>query len=171
MDSKAWRVVALGALLISLVAVTLGVMAVSSPQEEEQPFGSYGCLVHTEQGCAKYVVESGGEIEVQSGGTLDIQAAASLNVGSLYPLGYASSGKQIVCGTGTISDTATVTHGLTTPTYAVCSLGEDPGTGAGDVAVCSTAIAGAAVAVKGWQDDFSAAANTASIDWCVVGTP
>lgn len=170
-----WRVITIGALIVGIAALGLGIAAIVAPDpvaDDMPPFmGSTSCLVYREQGCAKQVVASGGELEIQSGGTLDIQAAASLNLGSLYPMLYASAGKQIICGTDTISDTATVTHGLTTPTYALCGLGEDPGTSAGDVAACSTAISGATVTVKGWQDDFSAAANTASIDWCVVGTP
>lgn len=106
-----------------------------------------------------------------SGNAIVVSAGGALNIGGKYPLLYATTGKQVVCGSSTISSTLAVSHGLTTPSYAVCSLGEDPGTSAGDLVSCSASISEAVVTVKGWQDDWSAGANDTTVFWCVVGTP
>lgn len=89
----------------------------------------------------------------------------------LAPLGYATGGEQLVTGTDTITDTLTVDHGLTSVTWAVCALGSDPDTDAGDAVICSVEVAGDEVTVKAWQDDYSAAANNTDVHWLVIGTP
>lgn len=85
-------------------------------------------------------------------------------------LRYSTAGSQLVCGTDTITETADVTHGLTTPAFAVCSLAQDP---TGDAQSCSTSISGSTVTIKVWQSAATPAANTAGADvnWCVVGAP
>jgi len=104
----------------------------------------------------------------------NIDASGYINYGSndLYPLGYASDGQQVVVGTDLITGTATAAHGLTTVTFCLCTLGEDPETGAGDAAACTTAVATNVCTVKAWQDDFTAATETdVVVHWLVVGTP
>jgi hypothetical protein len=83
---------------------------------------------------------------------------------------YASSGVQLVCGSQTITDTANVSHGLTTPSYAVCSLAA---TQTGDATTCSAAISGSTVTVKVRNSALTPAANSSGIavGWCVIGTP
>jgi len=85
-------------------------------------------------------------------------------------LRYATAGTQIICATETITDTATASHGLTTPLYATCNLAADP---TGDAQSCSTAISGSTVSIKVWQSAATPAANTTghSTTWCVIGTP
>jgi hypothetical protein len=109
---------------------------------------------------------------IDKDGNTDLGGTLQYGASDLYPLGYASSGEQTVATTQDITGTAVVAHGLTTVTWAVCSLGEDPGTGAGDSAVVSVSIAANVVTVKAWQDDFSAATEVDTTTHClVVGTP
>lgn len=86
-------------------------------------------------------------------------------------LQYGSSGERAVSSTQTVTGTATVAHGLTTVTWAVCTLGTDPGTGAGDPAFLSIAVSGNVVTAKVWQDDLTAATNPATVHCLVIGTP
>ena len=92
---------------------------------------------------------------------------------TLYPVGYASSGQQMVYGTSTITGTATAVHGLTTVTFALSVLGEDPTSGAGDCAHATLTVSANVVTLKTWQDDFVTAATETSCDvhWLVIGAP
>jgi hypothetical protein len=161
------------ALAVVLALTVLYVCNVQILPTEEPVARSYGCAVYTEQGCTKYIVADGGEVEIQSGGTLDVQSGATFNIDSLYPIGYASSGQQLVYGTSSITGTATADHGLTTVTWALCTLGEDPTSGAGDAAMCTVEVSANVVTVKVWQDDFVTAATETDVvvHWLVVGTP
>lgn len=117
--------------------------------------------------------------DLELSGNLDVTGnttvTGTLTYGSndLNPLGYGSSGQQLVYGTASMTGTFTVTHGLTTVTFAVCTLGEDPGAGAGDAAMCTVTVSGNVVVVKNWQDDFVTAATetTTPTHWLVVGAP
>jgi hypothetical protein len=104
--------------------------------------------------------------------TLDISGTFNYGTNNLYPVGYASSGQQLVYGTDTITGTATPAHGLTTVTFCLCSLGSDPDDDAGDAAMCTTAVSSNVCTLKTWQDDFVTAATEADIPvhWLVVGT-
>ena len=112
-------------------------------------------------------------------GSLDAQAMGITNLDQLqletsnYPLEYTSSGKELVWGVGSITGTGTASHGLTTVTFAVCTLGEDPTSGSGDAAMCTASVSGNVVTLKTWQDDFVTAATegTVVVHWLVVGTP
>jgi len=184
-----------GPLALALVLV-LGTFAVLSQLEAKTipsrfSAAEFSVPVYMEPGGAKLVAASGGEIEVQSGGTLDligtmnnsggtltladnVDVTGTLQYGSnnLYPVGYASSGQQLVYGSSSITTTATAAHGLTTVTWAQCTLAEDPGTGAGDAAVCSVTVVANTVTLKVWQDDFSAATEAdVAVNWLVIGTP
>jgi hypothetical protein len=88
-------------------------------------------------------------------------------------LRYATSGQQLVTGTSLVTGTATASHGLTTVTFALCTLGEDPTGGAGDGAMCSVTVSANVVTLKVWQDDFVTAATETNVDvhWLAVGTP
>lgn len=92
-------------------------------------------------------------------------------VGNL--LQYGSSGEKAVASTESITGTATVAHGLTTVTWALCVLGEDPTSGAGDAAHVSVAISANVVTAKVWQDDFVTAATETdvAVHCLVIGTP
>ena len=108
-------------------------------------------------------------LEVRDSATPVFQVHDGGNVTGLV-LRYATAGTQIICGTETITDNTTASHGLTTPLYATCTLAQDP---TGDAQSCSTDISGSTVTVKVWQSAATPAANTAgaSTTWCVIGTP
>ncbi len=86
--SRVFSVLALVSLLLVLAGCEEGtpwdIGIGGEPADEEMPAArsTYQCAVHTEQGCAKLVVESGGEIEVQSGGTVDFQDGVTVDLSS-----------------------------------------------------------------------------------------
>lgn len=106
-------------------------------------------------------------------GDLTVAGDAQFGDDELYPLGHGTSGLQLVHGTDSITGTLAVTHGLTTVTWALCTLGEDPTNGAGDAAHCTTAVTTNTVTVKVWQDDFVTAATETdvTVHWLAIGTP
>ena len=100
----------------------------------------------------------------QIGGTLQYGAD------DLYPIGNAASGLQLVTGTDDITGTLQITHGLTTVTWALCSMAQDA---VADAATCSVAIATNDVTVKVWKaDGFTAGSETdVTVNWLVIGVP
>lgn len=88
-------------------------------------------------------------------------------------LRYATAGQQLVTGTTLVTGTATASHGLTTVTFCIASMGEDPTAGAGDGAMVTTSVSANVCTLKVWQDDFVTAASEVDVDvhWLVVGTP
>lgn len=107
------------------------------------------------------------------GGTSDLAGTLNYGADNLYPIGYASSGQQAVYGTDDITGTLSVSHGLTTVTFCLATLGEDPTAGAGDAAHVSVVVAANACTVKAWQDDFVTAATetNVAVHWLVIGAP
>lgn len=90
------------------------------------------------------------------------------NIGGTIML--ASSAYKTVWGSDTITATLAVTHGLTTPLYAFCTLGADPTNG--EESHCSVAISSSTVTVKVWKEDLPAAGDSGIlVYWSVVGTP
>jgi hypothetical protein len=106
-------------------------------------------------------------------GNTDIAGTLQYGANDLYPVGYASSGQQVVYGTDVITGTATASHGLTTVTLCMCTLGKDPDDDAGDAAMCTTAVSSNVCTLKTWQDDFVTAATEADVPvyWVVIGAP
>jgi len=103
---------------------------------------------------------------------LDVAGAINYGANDLYPVGFASDGQQAIYGTDSITTSATASHGLTTVTFCLCTLGEDAGTGAGDAASCSVAVATNTCTIKLWQDDGTAATEAdVAIQWLVIGAP
>jgi len=92
---------------------------------------------------------------------------------SLYPMGYASSGSQLVVGSDDITGTLAVVTGLTLITSGGATLAEDPGTGAGDAAFTTVALTTNTMTIKAWQDDWTTAATETEVTviWWAVGTP
>ena len=89
-------------------------------------------------------------------------------------LQYGSSGQRAVAWTSSaITGTITVDHGLTTVTWAVCNLGEDPAAGAGDAAHVTVAISENVVTCKVGQDDFVTEATETDVTahCLVIGAP
>lgn len=106
-------------------------------------------------------------------GALDVGSTLNFGANNLYPVGYASSGQQLVYGSSTITGTLAVPHGLTTVTFCQATLGEDPETGAGDAAFVTVAVAANVCTAKVWQDSWTDAATETDVvvHWLVIGAP
>lgn len=112
-------------------------------------------------------------VTVSDAGAVDIASTLNYGANDLYPVGFASSGQQLVYGTASITGTATAPHGLTTVTFCTATLGEDPTNGAGDAAHVTVAVSSNVCTLKAWQDDFVTAATEAdvAVQWLVIGAP
>jgi len=90
-----------------------------------------------------------------------------------FPIGFATSGQQLVYGTSSITGTEAVAHGLTTVTFCLAVLGEDPKTGGGEAAFVTVAVSGTVCTAKVWQDDWTTAATETGVvvQWFVIGAP
>jgi hypothetical protein len=85
-------------------------------------------------------------------------------------LRYATAGQQLVCGSTTVTGSATVATGLTTCTYPLPGLGQDVN---GDAAHVSATCSSGNIVLKAWDTALTPAANQtgAVVTWCAVGTP
>lgn len=105
---------------------------------------------------------------VTNAGNVDAAGTLQYGANNLYPLGYGSSGYQVVVGNNNITGALRVTHGLTTPSWGSCTLGFSPSVVTGTV--CAVTMAGAVVTVSVYiSTTLSGAA--APIYWQVIGTP
>jgi len=87
-------------------------------------------------------------------------------------LGFGTAGEVAVAATASFTTTGTVAHGLTTVTWAVCTLAQDADDDSGDTASISVSISTNVVTVKAWQDDATAATDTdVDVNCLVIGTP
>jgi len=104
----------------------------------------------------------------------DVGGLLNYGANNMYPLGYATSGQEIVCATTTITgeNQAVTVSGITTVTHGFAWLITDPGTGAGDPFMVTTDAppGDGTIVVNVWQDDVSAAASGAVIGYCGIGT-
>ena len=91
----------------------------------------------------------------------------------LYPVGFATDGQQLVYGVQDVTTSEVAAHGLTTVTWAICNLAEDPAATAGAGAHCTVSVAANEVTINVWQDDFVTAATEAdvAVHWLVIGAP
>lgn len=82
-----------------------------------------------------------------------------------------SAALKTIYGSDTITGTLAVTHGLTTPLYAFCSMGADPVDNEEDR--CTVLISSSTVTVKVWKEATSPTAGDSGVTvyWSVVGTP
>ena len=98
-----------------------------------------------------------------------ITGTLTFGANNLYPLGFGTDGYQIVLGSSTVTTTAVITHGLTTPLYGFCtmsgSLTDD------EEQKCSLGISGADVTVYVWKEDGTAGNSGVDVFWQVFGTP
>jgi hypothetical protein len=84
---------------------------------------------------------------------------------------FVSGATTLVVGGQTVTGTATATHGLTTPLYALCSIGNAAQTTA--EATCSVVITGSTVTLNTWDalTGLTPGAAPAKVYWQVAGTP
>lgn len=112
-----------------------------------------------------------GDNDVGVAGDLEVEGSVVLANGT-FPLEYATAGYQLVFGTETMTATQIVATGLTTVTWALCTLGVDVDTDAGDPVVCTVDVSANVVTVKLWQDDWTAAATASqTVHWMAIGLP
>lgn len=110
-------------------------------------------------------------------GDLDVTGATTFGTGNLSPLLTADTNEAVFTASYTFTGTKVITsllHGFETGvTSAFCTLGESPGTGAGDGALCWVDIGATEnVTITVEQDDFvTNAANSTAVYVGVVGTP
>lgn len=85
-------------------------------------------------------------------------------------LSYSTTGKELVCGTGSISTGTSISHGLSTPEAVICSLNEAI---TGDGAGCSSVNASGVVTITVYNSAATPAAAAAahSVGYCILGTP
>jgi len=106
-------------------------------------------------------------------GNTDLTGTLVYGANNLYPVGYDTSGEQMLVITQDLTQSEViVTTGLSTITWALCTLCEDP-EAATDAAFCTVSIATNVVTGKIWQADGSTASG--EVDVCVnalvIGTP
>lgn len=107
-------------------------------------------------------------------GNTDMTGTLVYSANDSYPVGYGTSGQQMVYGTESVTGTLVVTTGLTGVTFALCSIGEDPASGAADhLAPCTVAVAANAVTVEVWENDMITPSTEADVvvHWLAIGTP
>lgn len=111
------------------------------------------------------------------GDDLDVAGDTTFGTGNLSPLLTADTNEAVFTTSYTFTGTKVITsllHGFETGvTSAFCTLGETPGTGSGDGALCWVAIGATEnVTVTVEQDDWTTnAANSTKVYVGVVGTP
>jgi len=113
----------------------------------------------------------GGDLVVTD--AADVGGLLNYGANNMYPLGYGTSGQEIVCATTTITgeNQAVTVTGITTVTYGFAWLITDPGTGDGDPYMVTTDAApgNGTIVVNVWQDSATAASSGAAIGYCGIG--
>lgn len=109
-----------------------------------------------------------GDNDLGVAGDLEVEGALVFGADGLYPLGYASSGQQIVCGSATLTGTLEITPtGLTALTYVVASQVTDPAATAALLTVTdSTATS---FILSSWEADYTAGTTPIEAHYCAVG--
>lgn len=151
-----------------IITTLLGSLALIAPVDQAQ--AQYNTACYEEFGGVKRVAGSGCEYEFQSGAVVDIQDGATFNIGTgLYPLGYASAGQEMVCGTtATFTGTLEVTStGLTTTTYVIASQITTPAAGAVFLTVSDPTTS--TFVLSSWESDYSAGTTGITAHYCAVG--
>lgn len=128
-------------------------------------YGDTGCTV-SDAG----VLQCNGAIT--TGGALSADSATvtgTLKYGDLYPLGFAFDGYQMVLGSSTVTTTTVITHGLTTPLYAFCTMSGSLTDN--EEQICSVGIVTDTVTLYVWKEDGTAGDSGVDVFWQVFGTP
>jgi hypothetical protein len=114
-----------------------------------------------------------GAVDANGGLTVDTSAftVADATGNTVISGTLTVGGVRSVWGSSTITGTGTATHGLTTPLYALCSIGNAVQTTA--EATCSIVITGSTVTLNTWDALTGLTPGTAGalVYWQVAGTP
>lgn len=148
----------------------------------------YSAACYREQGGAALVCDTGGAFRADGTATMTFEGATAdayettvtvtdptadrtftLPNMSGFPLLTTNAGK-VTFGSNTITNTLSLSHGLTTPQAAFCTLGTDPATG--QEGNCTVTISGSTVTAKVWKvDGFTAGDSGVTVYWMVSGQP
>jgi hypothetical protein len=152
----------------------------------------YNTACYLEQGGSQITGDSGCTVQLNSGATLDMNAGTLRFEGATadaYETSVAvtdptadrtltlpnmsgtvlvtNTPKILAFGTNTVTNTLTLSHGITGPTQVFCTLTQDS---AANAATCSATISSDTIVLKLWQaDGASAGAVGKQIAWMVVG--
>lgn len=98
----------------------------------------------------------------------NVAITGTLEYSGLYPLGYASSGQQIVCGSTTLTGTEEITPaGLTSVTYVVATQVTAPAaTGA---FLTSADTSATSFTLSSWEADYSEGTTPVEVHYCAIG--
>lgn len=105
-------------------------------------------------------------------GNTDLAGTVAFGSDNLYPLGVASSGYIGYFGSAAAVTTTAITsatHGMTTVTGAMCSLGGGPSAVAGAAFACEPTVSGTTVTFALYQDDATAATITDTLYYVIIG--
>lgn len=107
---------------------------------------------------------------MSSAGALDVASTINFGTGNLYPMGYATSGYEVVCGTtGTFTETTSVSvTGITTATYAVVTQITDPASTGFLLTVDQPTTS--TLTINSWESDATVGTTGVNAFYCVVGT-
>lgn len=173
-DNKA-RGIAVGALLLAVVAVVAGVAGMSLPEAavDDWPVVDVGgpmqavatataypgmsCDVFMAPGCGKLVVASGGAIEVQTGGSLSAESGATVTL-----VGLTTTGGSIT-GDTNITGTLTANAGVITTSLTAADLTASDDLVVGDDAIITDSLTVDDVAVGGGYGSTGATISTAGV--------
>ena len=109
-------------------------------------------------------------VALLSGSTINGAALSVAGTPVAVQLGALSAGNIVVCGSTTVTGTATLPHGLATPSFVNVSLAADA---TGDCTYLSFTNASATVTAKCWNSALTPAPATTpvAVNWCVNGKP
>lgn len=120
---------------------------------------------------------SDNQAEARGVTNFDTVEVDSLIVGgsNMYPLLSDDSAEALYAASTTVTGTLAITastHSLSAITAAGCTLGESPGTGSGDGALCWVGVSGTTATITVEQDDWTTnASNGTVINYWIIGTP
>lgn len=103
-------------------------------------------------------------------GAVDVGTTLNFGTGDLYPLAYATTGYEIVCGTsGTFTETTTVSvSGITAISYAVVTQITDPASTGAIISVDAPTTS--TLTINSWETDATEGTTGVNVYYCAVGT-
>jgi hypothetical protein len=106
---------------------------------------------------------------VSNAGAVDFASTVNYGTDNLYPLGYASSAQQMVCGTsGVFTETSAVAvSGITTITYALVTQITDPASTGAFLTVDAPTTS--TLTINSWETDATTGTTGVNAYYCVVG--
>lgn len=107
-------------------------------------------------------------LTVDNDGNTDAAGTLQFGADNLYPLGYASSGQQIVCGATTLTGTEEITPaGLTSVTYVIATQVTAPAATAAFLTSADTSET--SFTLSSWEADYDAGSTPVEVHYCAIG--